>query len=149
MAGDPSVKRMQQALMCRGVPPLTTGDDDGIYGPRTTQAVSNYQFYRRAGSHWAFSFPLAVDGVYGPQTRRRLEPPEIKKGVMNSNAVRLCQEILTHLVDFHGGNPAWDPKGIDGDFGPKTDAAVRAFQTDLSLTVDGIVGPRTWCALNS
>ena len=50
--------------------------------------------------------------------------------------------------------------GIDGEFGPKTDAAVKAFQGDHTeppapkgngkqLVKDGIVGPITWCALNS
>ena len=36
---------------------------------------------------------------------------------------------------------------VDGIFGPKTDAAVKAVQTDQALTVDGIVGPITWKAL--
>ena len=36
---------------------------------------------------------------------------------------------------------------VDGEFGPKTDHIVRAFQKDKGLTVDGEVGPRTWSAL--
>jgi peptidoglycan hydrolase-like protein with peptidoglycan-binding domain len=35
----------------------------------------------------------------------------------------------------------------DGIFGPKTLAAVKAFQEWVFLTPDGIVGPKTWHAL--
>ncbi len=37
--------------------------------------------------------------------------------------------------------------GIDGAFGKMTDKAVRQFQRDEGLAVDGIVGPVTWDAL--
>lgn len=36
---------------------------------------------------------------------------------------------------------------IDGDFGPKTEAAVKEFQRTHGLATDGIVGAKTWAAL--
>jgi hypothetical protein len=36
---------------------------------------------------------------------------------------------------------------VDGDFGAKTEAAVKQFQTDHGLEADGIVGKQTWAAL--
>ena len=36
---------------------------------------------------------------------------------------------------------------VDSQYGPKTAAAVKAFQKDAKLTQDGQVGPKTWAAL--
>ena len=39
------------------------------------------------------------------------------------------------------------PYGADGQFGRKTEAAVKAFQRDHGLKQDGIAGRMTWEAL--
>jgi peptidoglycan hydrolase-like protein with peptidoglycan-binding domain len=63
--------------------------------------------------------------------------PLVKKGDEN-HPVRTLQ----YLLRARGHTVA-----VDGIFGPATDAAVRAFQQERHLTVDGIVGPNTWSAL--
>lgn len=37
---------------------------------------------------------------------------------------------------------------VDGDFGSKTETAVKHFQSNNKLTVDGIVGLQTWQVLH-
>lgn len=39
--------------------------------------------------------------------------------------------------------------GVDGIFGPATESAVKAYQTNKGLTADGIVGSDTWDALEA
>jgi Putative peptidoglycan binding domain len=50
------------------------------------------------------------------------------------------------LLNSKGARPRL---GVDGDFGPLTDTAVRTFQTAKHLPVDGLVGPKTWSALHN
>jgi peptidoglycan hydrolase-like protein with peptidoglycan-binding domain len=112
---------------------------DGVFGPATEAAVKTLQT----------SKGLPTTGMLDPQTWTTLII-QVRRG-STGDAVRGVQE------EFQFRNLSGDPsKGvqIDGDFGTQTDAAVRAFQHDLSLDippviVDGIVGPVTWQALVS
>lgn len=80
-------------------------------------------------------------------------------------ACEICEPIQTRLIDanwnplYRNGkyNTAWavtqlqkelqawgyDPNGIDGSFGPGCEEAVKKFQQNNGLSVDGSVGPAT------
>ncbi len=53
------------------------------------------------------------------------------------------RRLQTWLNDLRGG----DLLAEDGDFGPATEAATRAFQSEQGLAADGVVGGATWRAL--
>lgn len=66
-------------------------------------------------------------------------PPVLKRGDRGRDVV-----LLQRALRDNGGH--YDAK-IDGDFGPKTEAAVLSFQSASALLADGIVGPSTRRAL--
>ena len=127
--GD-AVSRAQTNLNLRG---YDLGRVDGIFGAKTDRVVRWYQSDRGR-------YGLTVDGIVGPRTWGRLDPQTVRNG-SRGPAVTMLQQLLT---DY-----AYDPGAIDGDFGSNTENAVREFQTDFDLDVDGIVGQNTWAALAS
>jgi zinc D-Ala-D-Ala carboxypeptidase len=98
---------------------------DGIYGPRTTAAVR--QFQRR--NH------LNPSGNVGPSTWSRITVT-LRRGNRGS-AVRALQHNLKFAYGFRFMR-------VDGFYGNETVAAVRAFQRGSRLSVNGVAGPRTW-----
>jgi len=126
----PDVTALQEALIELDFKP---GAVDGVFGVYTESAVKAFQ-------NWASVDP---DGIVGPITWEKLDladksDPTLQEG-SKGVAVRGLQRMLL--------NRGFDVEEIDGRFGPKTERAVKAFQADRGLDVDGIVGPKTWDSL--
>lgn len=81
--------------------------------------------------------PISSSRVTAQTSRTSL--PTLRQG-SSGPAVRDLQNKLKAA--------GFNPGPIDGAFGPKTKAAVVAFQRAQGITVDGIVGPQTWGKLN-
>ena len=64
--------------------------------------------------------------------------PQLKRGDVGP-AVAMLQAALK----YHG----YDPQGIDGDFGTRTNNMLMAFQSERGLESDGVCGVNTWAAL--
>ena len=64
--------------------------------------------------------------------------PLLKKGDRN--------EYVRHWQLFLNMN-GYNCGDADGIFGPKTEAAVKAWQKNHGLVADGIIGPKTWASL--
>jgi peptidoglycan hydrolase-like protein with peptidoglycan-binding domain len=88
---------------------------------------------------------VAAAGVVNTGTWRSLVVT-VRQGSVGP-AVRAVQDQINFRNNKDGHTLT-----VDGIFGPKTAAAVRAFQRAMSIevpgfAVDGIVGPQTWQAL--
>lgn len=81
---------------------------DGNFRPQTQDAVKSFQQ----------SNNLTAAGVVGPET----SPYPLQKA----------------LASYGSPNTPTDPGPVDGDFGPKTESAVRAHQTDRGVAADGV-----------
>lgn len=98
---------------------------DGDFGWKTLNRVILFQK----------NYKLDHDGEVGPETWAAIVRilPMIQKG-SQGRYVEALQTILGGLT-------------VDGDFGDKTRSAVKKFQTENGLEVDGIVGPKTWAMI--
>ena len=124
-AGD-DVKRLQRVFVRAKV--LGPDDLDGVFGPKTEQAVKDFQQ----------SDGLVVDGVVGPITWSHIHPyreasPTLQAGSLGP-VVAMLQGVLKTGFGYAGA--------IDGDFGPVTEAVVHQYQTNSGLPVTGVMDER-------
>jgi peptidoglycan hydrolase-like protein with peptidoglycan-binding domain len=127
--GD-DVKRLQRVFARN----KSLGPDavDGVFGPRTEQAVKDFQ---QANG-------LMADGVVGPVTWSHVNPyreasPTLQAGSLGP-VVAMLQRVLKTGFGYAGA--------IDGVFGPTTENVVRQYQTNAGLPVTGVMDERTWMA---
>jgi peptidoglycan hydrolase-like protein with peptidoglycan-binding domain len=124
------VRRLQRIFVM--TKELGPSEITGNFDTTTEQAVKDFQ--QGAG--------LTVDGIVGPATWQALpadpDTPVLSRGSSGSVVTALQQGLKRYST------PATDPGPVDGDFGPRTEAAVKAYQQDRGVSADGIVGDQTW-----
>jgi peptidoglycan hydrolase-like protein with peptidoglycan-binding domain len=106
---------------------------DGQFGPKTEMLLKQFQT----------SQGLAADGIAGPLTWHALPNggpmPTLGEG-SSGPVVTALQQLLTEAAFVEGASPG----PADGIYGPRTKAAVQAFQGFEHLQTDGVVGEKTW-----
>ncbi len=105
---------------------------DGEYGKNTKRAALKAA---QSCMNLNYKAGLVVDGIWGPKTAKAIRT--ISKG-STGHLVWVLQGMLYCL--------GYDPKGLDGEYGPGCIAAVKAMQAKHFDTrdIDGICGPKTW-----
>ena len=151
MKGE-DIKYMQTLLISLNYSCGSTGAD-GNFGTNTENAVKNYQKSHKDTSGRA----LSVDGIIGEKTWNAIvrDYNNLNSGtkytrllkktspLMKGEDVKFVQQKLVDLGYDVGHS------GVDGQYGNNTVNAVKEFQKDNGLSVDGIVGEKTWKALES
>ena len=141
--------RTRGALLLRiGHVAVSLGDGQTIEAKGKAYGVNvfsaSHRSFTHAGRVPGLTYSGAVDGVTPTpitDTSNGSLPdlrPTLRRGSVGGSVIYLQKRLLTL---------GFSPGAVDGDFGPKTEAAVRAFQQSKRLTADGIVGPKTWTAL--
>ena len=136
-----TVSKVQTELKALG---YYYGQITGNAGPKTVAAIKSFQ--SKNG--------LTADGIAGPQTIAKIDAAYEAKGGSSSGSgssasglklnskgtdVRNLQQDLTTLGYY------WAE--ITGNFGAKTETAVRRFQEENGLTADGVAGTKTLNAI--
>jgi peptidoglycan hydrolase-like protein with peptidoglycan-binding domain len=117
---------------------------DGIVGPKTWAAASGGTPTQAPTGQGSFTIPEVVISAAPPppltttQIAAANSMPTIRLG-STGPAVITWQGILRRDSGISGFTIP-----PDGQFGPMTDAATRAWQNSSGITPDGVVGPQTW-----
>ena len=122
---------------------LYIGDGHVIEASGTINGVIMTAVTNRKWVEWGElkGIDFDVGGVTIMPTEPAETRPTLRRG-SKGEYVTLLQSMLV--------NRGYDigRAGVDGDFGKATQAAVVAFQVANCLQIDGIVGPKTWKALD-
>lgn len=85
------------------------------------------------------SFSVAIDVLKKTNPQAASSPRRVLRKDMSGEDVKSLQVALKEL-GFFTGTPL-------GNFGPLTEEAVLRFQKNAKIEADGVVGPKTWAAL--
>lgn len=128
----PDVRRLQILFVMTKM--LDYTGIDGSFGSQTQAAVKSFQQ----------SSNLTADGVVGPATWNALPADPNTARLARGSTGSVVSALQKALKAFGAANSPTDPGPIDGDFGSRTESAVRAYQSQQNIPVDGVVGDQTW-----
>ena len=125
------VIQLQQRLM--DLDYMDPDEPTDFYGPQTQYAL---QLFQRKHS-------LQIDGIAGADTLKLLNAKDAKRYTVSTGESGTdVEELQARLIDL-----GYEKGGATGYFGTDTETAVKLFQKQNKLTVDGNVGSGTREAL--